>query len=70
MLLKITYLVIACRYSKFVSSSILVVLIILSLSVSIIQFEIIEAQTTTSSTDPKILFKNSKQNRDAIQKYI
>ena len=68
MLLKITYLVIACRYSKFVSSSILVVLIILSLSVSIIQFEIIEAQTTTSSTDPKILFKKFKTEQGCYSK--
>ena len=70
MLLKITYLVIACRYSKFMSSSILVVLKILSLSVSIVQFENIEAQTTNSSTDPKILFKKFKTEQEWYSKDI
>ena len=48
---------------------ILVVLIVLSLSVSIIHFENAKAQTT-SSTDPKVLFKEFKTGKDAIQKDI
>ena len=50
------------------SSSILVVLIILSLSVSIVQFENIEAQTTNSSTDPKTLFKKFKTEQEWYSK--
>ena len=62
-------MVIACRYSKFWSSSILVILIVLILFVSIIHFENTKTQTN-SSTDPKELLKVFKTENDTIQKDI
>ena len=51
------------------TKSTLVLLIVLSLSISIIHFENAKAQTT-SSTDPKVVFKEFKTEKDAIQKDI
>ena len=48
------------------TKSTLVVLVILSLSISIIHFENVKAQTI-SSTDPKKLLKEFKTGKDAIQ---
>jgi hypothetical protein len=59
----------ARRCSKFWSSSILVVLIVLSLFVSIIHFENMKVQST-SSTDPKELLKEFETEKDTIQKDI
>jgi uncharacterized membrane protein len=52
-------MVIACRYSKFWSSSILIILIVLIIFVSIIYFENMKTQTV-NSTDPKELLKEFK----------
>jgi hypothetical protein len=61
-------MVIAYRYSKFWSSSILVVLIILTLLVSIIHFENMKIQTITNSTDFKELLKKFKTEKDSTKK--
>jgi hypothetical protein len=52
-------------YTKFT----MVFLIVLSLSISIIHFENVKAQTI-GSTDPKVLLKEFKAGKDAIQNNI
>jgi hypothetical protein len=52
------------------TKSTLLFLIVLSLSISIIHFENIKAQTIASSTDPKEALKEFKTVKDTIQKDI